>query len=123
MHNSKESEYLNLGVVYLFLIILEQRLTDYYFWGLELLRTKLPSICEGPQKDVGCLETEQGGNSTGDYCPKIGPKNDARKRILEQGDNSSLSLGWVKYFACCPLDSARAGRNLAEMAEQLTNQN
>ena len=54
----------------------EQRMTDYYFWGLELLRTRLPSICEGPQRDIGCLETERGTEyrgranrgETGDLC-------------------------------------------------------
>ena len=37
---------------------------------------RLPSICEGPQKDIGCLETEQGTEyrgranrgETGDLC-------------------------------------------------------
>ncbi len=32
-----------------------ERLTDYYFWALEDLRTRLPFICERPQKDIGCI--------------------------------------------------------------------
>ncbi len=54
----------------------EQRLTDYYFWSLETLRTKLAFVCERPQKDIGCLGDEQGREyrgtanrgETGDLC-------------------------------------------------------
>ena len=30
-------------------------MTDYYFWSLAHLTTKLPFICERPQKDIGCV--------------------------------------------------------------------
>ena len=30
-------------------------LTDYYFWTLEKLKASIPFICEGPQKDIGCM--------------------------------------------------------------------
>lgn len=32
-----------------------ERLTDYYFWALENMRSKLPFVCERPQKDIGCI--------------------------------------------------------------------
>ncbi len=32
-----------------------ERFTDYYFWALEDLRTRLPFICERPQKMIGCI--------------------------------------------------------------------
>lgn len=31
------------------------RLTDYYFWNLEDLQTKLAFVCERKQKDIGCI--------------------------------------------------------------------
>jgi hypothetical protein len=54
----------------------EERLTDYYFWSLESLRTELPFVCERPQRDIGCLRNFKGseyrGNAnrgeTGDPC-------------------------------------------------------
>ena len=35
--------------------IREEVLTDYYFWSLEQLRANMPLICEGPQKNIGCM--------------------------------------------------------------------
>ena len=34
----------------------QPRLIDYYFWALESLNSKLPYICEKPQKNIGCVE-------------------------------------------------------------------
>ena len=36
----------------------KKQLTDYYFWNLDSLETKMSYICENRQIDIGCVHNE-----------------------------------------------------------------
>ena len=73
-------------------------LTDYYFWSLEQLKTSLPFICEGPQKNIGCTCEEKPylGNAnrtvSGIGVPCVPWKNHFVSNILSQEELETLKL-------------------------------